>query len=83
MALVVNALLSLRIGWVSDRQAIMALALLLLLAAAAIHGVGQQRRRQLMREAVPVGPRAGAMLAVASVTLVAAMVGLWSMRIRG
>ena len=83
MALLVNALLTLRIGWVSERQAITALGVFLLLAAAAMHGVGQQRRRQLMRETVPGGPRVGAMLAVAGVTLVAAMVGLWSMRITG
>ena len=63
--------------------AIMALAVFLLLVDAAIRGVDYQRRRKLIREAVPIAPRAGAMLVVTSVTLVAPMAGLWSMRVRG
>jgi uncharacterized membrane protein YidH (DUF202 family) len=79
LAVIVNALLSLRAGWVSDGVAVTALALLLLLAAGAIFLYGGWRRRHLFDAAGRLTVPTLAVGMVALVTLLACGTGLASL----
>ena len=76
LAILVNGLLALRAGWVSQRTSITALALVLLVAAAATFAFGVWRRRELLDAQQPVAPCANVMRLVASIALVACTIGL-------
>jgi len=78
LAVLANALLVLRSGWVSERITITAFGFVLLLAAAAIYLHGAWRRRELLTAYRAVAPRAGVMGAAAVIALAACAIGLAS-----
>src|SRR5688500_391946 len=78
LAVLANALLVLRSGWVSERITITAFGCGLLVAAAAIYLHGSWRRRELRTAYRAVAPRAGMMGAAAVIALAACAIGLAS-----
>lgn len=75
MAVLVNALLALRTGWVSQATPITALAFALLIASGAAVLYGAGRRRQLLNDRGTTAPPAIAIAATAVVTLIACATG--------
>jgi putative membrane protein len=83
LAVLGNALLALRSGWVSEHTTITALGFALLLAAAAIFLHGAWRRRELLAAHRALAPRAGVMGAAAVIALAACAIGLASILAAG
>jgi uncharacterized membrane protein YidH (DUF202 family) len=78
LAVLVNALLALRSGWVSREAPITVLAFVLLLASGAAVVYGAWRRRHLLSGHGTTAPPAIVITAVAVVTLVACATGIAS-----
>jgi uncharacterized membrane protein YidH (DUF202 family) len=78
LAVLANAVLALRFGWVAERQWIMALAVALLVAAGVVHVQGVLRRAQLLTSARPAAPSAMAIGVVAAIAMLASAIGLLS-----
>jgi uncharacterized membrane protein YidH (DUF202 family) len=76
LAVLVNALLALRTGWVSRTTPITALAFALLMASGAAFLYGAWRRRHLLNGRGATAPPAIAMAATAVVTLIACATGV-------
>jgi uncharacterized membrane protein YidH (DUF202 family) len=76
LAVLANALLILRSGWANERDPIMLLGLVLLLAAAAVYWLGYGRRRELL--AGRSAPRNVVIRAVAIIGFAACAIGLGS-----
>ncbi len=79
LAMLANALLALRAGWVSRDTPITILAFALLIAAGAAVLYGAWRRRHLLNGRGAIAPPAIAIAAAAFVTLVACATGIASM----
>ncbi|WP_120967209.1 DUF202 domain-containing protein [Comamonas sp. lk] len=78
LAMLLNALLALRSGWVGQHAPITGLGLVLLMASGAIIFYGAWRRRHLLCGHGVVAPSAHAITAVAAVTFLACVVALAS-----
>lgn len=78
LAVLVNALLALRTGWVSGKTSLSLVAVALLAAAAAAIFYGAWRRRHLSRRHGVIAPPAIAIALAAAVTLVACAAGIAS-----
>lgn len=83
LAVLTNALLALRSGWVHQQTPVTLLALALLLASASLFFYGEWRRRQLLDRAVTGAPSALAMVAVAAVSLIACLSAIVSIALQG
>ena len=82
LAVLVNALLVLRIGWDSGRIALSALAIALLFASAVAIFYGAWRRRHLVSSHPSIAPSALAMATAAVVAIAACAGGLASMLVK-
>jgi uncharacterized membrane protein YidH (DUF202 family) len=78
LAVLANALLILRSGWVTERTTITALGFVLLIAAAAFYWHGAWRRRELLSSHGAVAPRTVVMEATAIIALAVCAIGLVS-----
>jgi len=83
LAIAVNALLSIRAGFVAGEPWLVAVGVLLFAASGAVVAIGTVRRRQLSGDGLVITPPAGALLAVAAATLVASAGGVASVFIGG
>ena len=79
LAIVVNALLVLRAGWASERLALIAVAVVLLVAAGSTVAYGAWRQRHLKTALGMTAPPAMAIAMAAGITLLACITGLASM----
>ncbi len=77
MALLLNSLLVLRVGWVAGQSSLIDLSFALLIASGALHVQGLLRRREL-RRGDPTDPRPQLMQATSGIALLATGVSLWS-----
>ena len=78
LAVAVNALLSIRAGFVSGEPWLVAVGVLLFAASGAAVAIGTVRRRQLSGEQMVITPPTGALLGVAAATFVASVGGVAS-----
>ena len=78
LAVAVNALLSVRAGFVAGEPWLVAVGVVLFAASGAVAAIGTLRRRQLSGERLVITPPAGALLGVAIATLVASAGGVAS-----
>ena len=78
LAVLVNALLVLRVGWDSGRVGLSALAIALLLASAVAIFYGAWRRRHLLSDHPSIAPSAWAIATAAVVAIAACAAGLAS-----
>ena len=77
-----NAILTLRVGWVEESVGVVAMSCLLLIAAAGVLVAGRSRRIQLAAADDSIPPlRAHAALGIAATTFAAALTGVWSVAI--
>ncbi|HWI81337.1 DUF202 domain-containing protein [Ramlibacter sp.] len=86
LAMLANALLALRAGWVQTSRPVMVLGIGLLAAAAAAFLYGRWRRRGLVEGRGAIAPPALAMTVAAAVMLLACATGLasiWLPALRG
>jgi uncharacterized membrane protein YidH (DUF202 family) len=83
LAIAVNALLSIRAGFVAGEPWLVAIGVLLFATSGAAVAIGTVRRRQLSGERLVITPPAGALLGVAVATLVASVGGVASVFVRG
>ncbi len=80
--LLLNAVLTLRVGWVEESTSVVAMSCILLLAAAGVFVAGRARRIQLVAGDDSIPPlRAHAALGIAATTFAAALTGVWSVAI--
>jgi uncharacterized membrane protein YidH (DUF202 family) len=77
LAVLANAALALRAGWVGDHPAVVALGLGLVGAALAVFVLGLHRRDELLAEATVSAPAPRQLLAVTGTALASCATGLW------
>lgn len=80
-AIAVNAVLSMRAGFVAEEPSLVAVGALLFAAAGAAVAIGTVRRRQLAGRRLVITPPRGALATVAVATLVASAGGIASILI--
>ncbi|GAA4371915.1 DUF202 domain-containing protein [Agromyces bauzanensis] len=78
LAIAVNALLSIRAGFVAGEPWLVAIGVLLFAASGAAFAIGTVRRRQLSGERLVISPPRGALIGVAAATLAASAGGVAS-----
>jgi uncharacterized membrane protein YidH (DUF202 family) len=78
LAIAVNALLSLRSGFVAGEPWLVAVGVLLFAASGTVVAIGTVRRRQLSGERLVITPPAGALVVVMVATLAASAGGVAS-----
>lgn len=83
LAIAVNALLSIRAGFVAGEPWLVAVGVLLFAASGAAVAIGTVRRRQLSGDRLVITPPAGALLGVAAATLLASIGGVASVFVGG
>ena len=83
LAIAVNALLSIRAGFVAGEPWLVAVGVLLFAASGAVVAIGTVRRRQLSADRLVITAPAGALLGVAAATLVASAGGVASVFVGG
>jgi uncharacterized membrane protein YidH (DUF202 family) len=83
LAIAVNALLSIRAGFVAGEPWLVAVGVLLFAASGAVVAIGTARRRQLSGDRLVITPPTGALLAVAAATLLASIGGVASVFVGG
>ena len=83
LAIAVNALLSIRAGFVASEPWLVAIGVLLFAASGAVVAIGTVRRRQLSGDHLVITPPTGALLGVAAATLIASAGGVASVFVGG
>jgi uncharacterized membrane protein YidH (DUF202 family) len=83
LAIAVNALLSIRAGFLAGEPWLVAIGVLLFAASGAAVAIGTVRRRQLAGDRLVITPPAGALLGVAAATFVASVGGVASVFVGG
>lgn len=83
LAIAVNALLSMRAGFVAGEPWLVAVGVLLFAASGAVIAIGTIRRRQLSGARLAITPPTGALLGVAVTTLLASVGGVASVFVGG
>jgi hypothetical protein len=83
LAIAVNALLSIRAGFVAGEPWLVAVGVLLFAASGAVVAIGTVRRRQLSGDRLVITPPTGALLGVAAATLLASIGGVASVFVGG
>ncbi|HET8779556.1 MAG TPA: DUF202 domain-containing protein [Agromyces sp.] len=83
LAIAVNALLSIRAGFVAGEPWLVAIGVLLFAASGAAVAIGTVRRRQLSGDQLVITPPTGALLGVAAATLIASAGGVASVVVGG
>lgn len=83
LAIAVNALLSIRAGFVAGEPWLVAIGVLLFAASGAAVAIGTVRRRQLSGDRLVITPPTGALLGVAAATFVASAGGVASVFVGG
>ncbi|MFB9310714.1 uncharacterized membrane protein YidH (DUF202 family) [Agromyces hippuratus] len=83
LALAVNALLSMRAGFVTGQPVLVAVGALLFAASGAAVAIGTVRRRQLVGNRLVITPPRGALVGVAAATMLAAIGGIASIFAEG
>ncbi|MFC9560735.1 DUF202 domain-containing protein [Agromyces sp. NPDC056965] len=78
LALAVNALLSMRAGFVAGQPLLVAVGVVLFAASGAAVAIGTVRRRQLAGHRLVITPPRGALVGVAAATLLASVGGIAS-----
>ncbi|HET6672802.1 MAG TPA: DUF202 domain-containing protein [Agromyces sp.] len=83
LAIAVNALLSIRAGFVAGEPWLVAIGVLLFAASGAAVAIGTVRRRQLSGDQLVITPPTGALVGVAAATLLASLGGVASVVVGG